>query len=133
MPLVPLMKGADEGIMADAMRRVKEEASPKDVGSLALLLTHFITSKHNRETASAIYGRFFNMANIDSLKDSPLYPLLVAEERRSTLRLVLEGRFGTLAGDMLQALQSTDAETLAALAIHAGTDTLEQIRARLGL
>jgi hypothetical protein len=73
------------------------------------------------------------MANIDSLKDSPLYPLLVAEERRSTLRLVLEGRFGTLAGDMLQALQSTDAETLAALAIHAGTDTLEQIRARLGL
>jgi hypothetical protein len=137
MPLVPMMKGASEAIMTEAMRRVKEEAPTKDVGSLALLLTHFITSNHNQEMASAIYRRYFDMANIDLLKDSPLYPLLVedarAEERKSTLRLVFEGRFGPLTGDVLQALQSADAETLAALAIHAGTDTLEQIRALLGL
>ncbi len=136
MPLIPLMKGADESVMTEAMRRVKEEAPSEDVGSLALLLTHFITRRHRKDLALSIYRRFF-MSNIDLLKDSPLYPILVedakAEERIRMLRLTLEGRFGKLGEDMVGALKAADEATLTALAVHAGTDTLEQIRKRLGL
>lgn len=140
VPLIPLMQGADEQLMTEAMRRVKEEAPEEDVGSLALLLTHFISRKHRPELASLIYRRFF-MSNIDLLKDSPLYPLLVEdakiEERLKTLRevalLALEERFGAQGEDIAQALAKANAETLKAVAIHAGTDTLEQIRSRLGL
>ena len=81
------------------------------------------------------------MSNIDLLKDSPLYPLLVedakaearAEERIKMLQLTLEGRFGALNKDMLEAMKAADEATLTTIAIHAGTDTLEQIRSRLGL
>lgn len=81
------------------------------------------------------------MSNIDLLKDSPLYPLLVedakaearAEERIKMLQLTLEGRFGALSADMLEAMKVADEAALTALAVHAGTDTLEQVRSRLGL
>lgn len=81
------------------------------------------------------------MSTIDLLKDSPLYPLLVEdakiEERIKTLREVaflgLQAHFGTLDESITQALNKADEETLKAIAVHAGTDTLEQIRSRLGL
>jgi hypothetical protein len=136
VPLIPLMQGANEQLMTEAMRRVKEEAPEEDVGSLALLLTHFISRKHKPELASLIYRRFF-MSNADLLKDSPLYPILVEEakrdERRATIRLVLEGRLGKLSDDVVEALKAADEATLTTIAVHAGTDTLEQIRSRLGL
>jgi hypothetical protein len=136
VPLIPLMQGANEQLMAEAMRRVKEEAPEEDIGSLALLLTHFIARKHKPELASLIYRRFF-MSNIDLLKDSPLYPILTKEARvegkRESIRDMLEGRFGPVGDDVIQALNKAGEETLKAIAVHAGTDTLEQIRSRLGL
>ena len=136
MPLIPLMKGADEALMSEAMRRVKEEAPAEEVGSLALLLTYFIGRRHTKHLAMSIYGRFF-MSNIDLLKDSPLYPLLVkdarAEERIEMVRLMLEGRFGPPSDDLVAALQSASEAQLKAVAIHAGTETLAQLCQRLGL
>lgn len=52
---------------------------------------------------------------------------------RNTIRLVLEGRFGTLDEAVRAALDQADETLLADLSRHAGTDSLEQIRARLGM
>ncbi|HEY7346835.1 MAG TPA: hypothetical protein VH599_00855 [Ktedonobacterales bacterium] len=66
-----------------------------------------------------------------------MYPILVkeakADERIETLRGGLEGRFGALSGEFIQALKAADEATLKGVISHAGTDTLEQIRERLGL
>lgn len=56
-----------------------------------------------------------------------------AKGLRTSLRLVIEGRFGTLPDDLTQSLDALEPDALAELLRHAVTDTLEQIRARLGL
>ena len=56
-----------------------------------------------------------------------------AEGMRKMTQIALEGRFGTLSGDLLAALEAASPETLEDIAAHISTDTLEQIRARLGL
>jgi predicted transposase YdaD len=53
-------------------------------------------------------------------------------ERRMAQR-ALEGRFGTVSDDILAALPQADEATLEAIVMHIATDTLEQVRARLGL
>jgi len=77
------------------------------------------------------------MSNIDLLKESPLYPLLVKDAekdmRRSTVELVLEGRFGPLSDNLVATLKSASESKLKAVARHAGTETLAQLRKRLGL
>ncbi len=55
------------------------------------------------------------------------------EGKREAIQLMLEARFGTLSADMLAALGAADDAALEGLARHAATETLEQIRARLGL
>lgn len=52
---------------------------------------------------------------------------------RRILRLVLEGRFGSLTDHLLAAINGADGATLEQVAAHAATDTLEQLRQRLGL
>lgn len=49
------------------------------------------------------------------------------------LQVVLEGRFGPLSEDIVATLNMADEATLWVIGAHAGTDTLEQVRARLGL
>ncbi|GEM_PF-3321863 len=77
------------------------------------------------------------MGNIDFMKESPLYPILTkearADERREAIREVLEGRFGPVSDEIIQALKAADEATLKTVTALAGVDTLEQIRARLGL
>ena len=55
------------------------------------------------------------------------------EGANEVLLLALEGRFGPLSDDIRAAIQSADEATLTAIAQHAATETLEQLRARLGL
>lgn len=52
---------------------------------------------------------------------------------REMAQLALESRFGKLDEDILAALKPADEATLKALVAHSSTDTLEQVRARLGL
>ncbi len=77
------------------------------------------------------------MGNIDFMKESPLYPILTKEARvdgeREMAQIALEGRFKTVSEDVLTALKSADEATLRAIVANISTDTLEQIRARLGL
>lgn len=63
-----------------------------------------------------------------SLKDA-LRDLVVQDD----FRAVLEARFGTLDGDLIRAIEQAEAETLRPLFGPAAIETLEQIRARLGL
>lgn len=66
-----------------------------------------------------------------------LRPQLEAEGERKAERkmaqIALEGRFGTLDEDILAAIQAADEAALEALIAHITSDTLEQVRARLGL
>lgn len=55
------------------------------------------------------------------------------EAHREDARLALEGRFGTLGDDLIQAINQADESTLRDVLRHAYSESLEQIRARLGL
>jgi hypothetical protein len=77
----------------------------------------------------------------DVLRESPfledlidkLHPEIKAEGMSETILLVLEDRFGSLSEDMVKALEHADQDTLRGIAAHASKESLEQIRARLGL
>jgi hypothetical protein len=83
--------------------------------------------------------------NTEILDESPLYHYLVqkateqgmaqGEERglREGALTVLRGRFGDPAADLAQAISVANRETLMALLLNAATDTLAQVRERLGL
>ncbi|HEY7350808.1 MAG TPA: hypothetical protein VH599_21035 [Ktedonobacterales bacterium] len=101
--------------------------------------------RNDKPLALDLYRRFF-MANLDNfVRDNPvLHDVWVemtekgkvegrAEGKRETILQVLEGRFGPLSEEMLAALQAADLPRLDHIASYAGTDTLEQVRMRLGL
>ncbi|MGH2516796.1 MAG: Rpn family recombination-promoting nuclease/putative transposase [Ktedonobacterales bacterium] len=52
---------------------------------------------------------------------------------RTTILRVFEGRFGAIDAALATAIQGASEATLTEIALHAGTDTLDQLRARLGL
>ena len=62
-----------------------------------------------------------------------LRPELEAEGMRRFAQTALESRFGPLTADMQAALNKADEATLQALAEHLSTDSLAEMRARLGL
>jgi hypothetical protein len=66
-------------------------------------------------------------------RQSSLFEEAKAEGERSMIQLVLEGRFGVLSADLLAALGTAEEATLKLIGRHAATDSLEQVRARLGL
>jgi len=49
------------------------------------------------------------------------------------LQVVLESRFGPLSEDIVAALRTTDEATLRAIGERIMTDTLDEVRGRLGL
>jgi hypothetical protein len=49
------------------------------------------------------------------------------------IQRVLEGRFGALPPDILDALKQADEAMLEAVAMYATTDTIEQVRERRGI
>lgn len=67
----------------------------------------------------------------DLLRESGLVQLLLAEEARECARAALEGRFGMLDAELLQALDRTDRTALRDLMRHVSSESLEQVRVRL--
>ena len=55
------------------------------------------------------------------------------EGRQELAQVALEGRFGMLSNDVVEALRAADDATLRAVVAHIATDSLEQARRRLGL
>ncbi len=68
----------------------------------------------------------------DMLRESGLVQILLAEEARGVARVALEGRFGMLDADLLQTLVKADRATLKDLMRHFSSESLEQVRVRLG-
>jgi hypothetical protein len=100
------------------------------------VLAVFIAQVHTSDAlARAIVRRVF--MSTDLFRDSPLNQSILEEERLQTMRELaqsaLEGRFQTLDADILQAIGTADEATLKAIVAHVSSDTLEQVRARLGL
>ena len=55
------------------------------------------------------------------------------EGQRQMARLALQGRYGPLADELVAAVNAADDATLRALVEHLTTDTMSDVRARLGL
>lgn len=140
LPFVPFMGGANEQLAEQAMRRVKEQATEDEAETLAFVLAVFIAQVYkSADLARSIVRRV--LMSTDLFRESPLFQELMKEaldeERlqnsRELAQLALEGRFQTLSADILQALGTADEATLKAIVAHVSSDTLEQVRARLGL
>lgn len=56
-----------------------------------------------------------------------------AEGLHDAALVTLRGRFGDLAPDVLAALSQANGDTILDVLAHAGTETLDQLRMRLGL
>ncbi len=154
LPLVPLTQNASLEDAEEAMQRLTLEEPADEAKSLGALLAILLGHvRNNKALALELYRRFF-MANLDNfVRDNPvLHDVWVemtekgkaegriegkaegkTEGKREAIQQVLEGRFGPLSEDMLAALQAADLPLLNHIAAYAGTDTLEQVRMRLGL
>ena len=75
------------------------------------------------------------------LDESPLYHYLVQKAREQAMAegmaqgvlALLRGRFGDPAADVVEAISRAGRETLLAILHNGATDTLAQVRERLGL
>ncbi len=139
LPLLPFTQNASTDMIETAMRRVKDEAPAEQVTPLAGRLSLFTSRFYGKDRALEMFRRLFMSTEI--LQEFPLFRWMMAEAEakgeargeRELLRRVLERRFGTLSEDMQQAINLADADALTDLALAAGTESLEQLRARLGL
>lgn len=66
------------------------------------------------------------------VEKSSVYQAWIARAWRDAVTLVLGGRFGELPLDLTQAIAAADREHLQDVLAHAATDTLDELRARLG-
>jgi hypothetical protein len=143
LPLLPFTRGASADMIEAAMRRVKDEAPTEQVTPLASLLGLFTSRFHGEALALDMFRRLFMSTEI--LQEFPLFRSMMAEAEargeakgkaegaRDFLSSILVRRFGTLNDDMQQAINAADTNALTDLALAAGTESLEQLRARLGL
>jgi hypothetical protein len=69
----------------------------------------------------------------EHLRELSLAELFIEEGERRMAHIALQGRFGPLPQDILAALQTADEATLQEIVAHITTETLEQIKTRLGL
>lgn len=158
LPLVPLTKGATWSDAEEAMRRataVQPVESAQLLGNLLGILLGETTG--DKAGANTLYWRYFmtfyerlldELPSIREAKEEAKAEGLaegivegkaegIVEGELLALREValrtLANHFGSVPVEIEQALQAADKERLFDVATHAGTDTLEQVRARLNL
>jgi predicted transposase YdaD len=146
LPLVPLAKDATDADAEAAMLKLKQETPSEEAKSLGALLAIFLAhTRDDTSLARQLYERIF-MANVDNfIETNPLlhdvWERMIAKGEaqgeargmRLAIQKMLEGRLGPLSEDMLEALNRLDVAQLSEIAPHAGIDSLEELRARLGL
>jgi len=139
LPLLAFTKGATPDMIETAMRRVKEEAPAEQVKPLAGLLGLFASRFYGEDLALDMFERLFMSTEI--LQEFPLFRHMMAEAEakgkaeglREAARLGLENRFGPLSTEVQTALGQADEATLKDILAHIATESLEQLRTRLGL
>jgi hypothetical protein len=99
------------------------------------LLVLFAARHVGTDDARALFRRLFMSTEI--LEQSPLYRMWIAEAEvqglRQAARTALVGRWQSLPAEIEIALTSASPAALNDILAHLTTDTLEQVRGRLGL
>lgn len=144
LPLVPFAQGGDDlATVERTAALVKERAPAAEVDELAGLLALFAARTFDAEVLRGIMRRLKMSTEI--IEKSAFYQEALAkgeakgkaegieEGQRNAALVVLRGRFGELPPDLAQAISAADQATLDQVLRYAGTDTLEQVRARLGV
>lgn len=163
LPLLPFTKNATLEQIEAAMQRVKDEAPAEQARPLAGLLGIFTSRFFDEQRAVALLERLFMSTEImeefplfrtwmaqatakgeaigraegeaegKAIGRAEGRAEGEAEGERNLLRRLLERRFGALSDELQQAISAADTDALTEVALAAGTETLEQLRARLGL
>lgn len=149
-PLVAFTREAREiATIARAAEFVKAHAPPGEVEELEALLAVFGARTFGAQAMQHLIRRLFMSTEI--LETSPLYQewiraatekgmkagieqgreLGIEQGLRDAAIAIIRGRFGTLPAEVEQALKGADTPALQALLPHAGTDSLDELRARL--
>ena len=153
LPLVPFMRGGETlPIIERAARLIQaEEPDPERQSVSESLLALFAARHLGAEGVLALLRRLFVSTEI--LEQSPLYRRWIAEAMargraegeaegeakgraagvRGAVRTALLGRWGELPADVEAAVETASLDTLNNVLAHVATDSLEQMRARLGL
>lgn len=157
--LLPLIAFTDDGKSPETIeavaQAVQQRAPAGDVAELELLLALFSARSLGTETVLGMIRRLFMSTEI--LDESPLYHYLVQKAREQAMAegkaegmaegkaegmaegmaqgvlALLRVRFGDPAADVVEAVSTASRETLLAILHNATTDTLAQVRERLGL
>lgn len=131
-PLAGLLAGASVDSTIGVARQIVSAPLPRAEQSelTELLITLASVRLPRRQLLSA--ARRYPMID-EIIRESGLAEEFREEGMRDILRSVLEGRHGPLSQDIVAALNAADAERLREIARHAGTDSLDELRARLGL
>jgi len=143
----PLLKDATLASFDQAAEVIQQAANPAERDNALNYLVLFAMRKFGR---SIITNHIRGNPVLDTyITQSEWYQEILQRgeergeqrgEQRGELRgaqrmaqRALEGRFGTVPQDVLDALAQADEATLEAIVLHITTDTIEQVRARLGL
>jgi predicted transposase YdaD len=140
-PLIftPLLKGATIGSVGEAVTQIEQIPDPAERGNALNYLVLFAIRTFGRDTVHT-YLKEHAMMN-SFITESEWYQEILqrgklegAEEgEQRMVQRALEGRFGTVPQDILDALAGADEATLEAIVLHITTDSIEQVRERLGL
>jgi len=151
LPLVPFTAdGGDLDTVERAAELVQERAPVGEVGELANLLILFAGRRLDAAVLRVLAGRLH--VSYELIRESSVYRDLSAadiargkaegieqgkaegqsETAREAALLALRGRFGTLPEEIERAVASAPVEALFEVLAHVATDSLEQVRARLG-
>jgi predicted transposase YdaD len=138
LPLVPLTKGATWSDAEEAMQRAAAVQPVEAAQLLGNLLGIFLgEATGDKARAITLFWRYFMTFYERMLDELPSIREAKAEGEllgiREVALQVLRNHLGSVPADIEQALQAADKEHLLDVATHAGTDTLEQVRARLNL
>lgn len=152
LPLLPFTRGGETvEAIESAGQLIQRETSGDNQVALATLLGVLASRKIGHETAMTLVRRWV-MSN-DLLESSPLYQVWMQEwleknrgkweeegreegreeGMRESALLMLRSRFGALPPEVEQAINRADRSTLAAFTPFAVSESLEQLRVRLGV
>jgi hypothetical protein len=128
--------GAGSAVIERAAHEIQSRIADAEQQTIAeALLVLFATRHVGADAAMALFRRLFVSTEI--LEQSPLYRMWIAEAQVATMRqatrTALLGRWQTLPAEVEAALATVSVEALNEVLAHLTTDTMEQLRVRLGL
>jgi predicted transposase YdaD len=140
------MRGATVPTPEQAATLAREQAAGPDAGDLVSLLAVFMARFHGDTAARELVRRIFMSTEL--LDESPLYQAWQREWRevgwnegreqgreaalREAARTTLAGRFGALDESLMTAINAAPETALLDLLAHVATESLDQLRGRLG-